>query len=225
MRVLVVEDNEDLAQLLAKGLGAAGFTADLAGCASDARHMIKTNRYCALVLDLGLPDEDGLLVLRDLRAQGEPLPVLILTARGSVNDRVAGLGAGADDYLVKPFAFEELTARLRALLRRPGGLLGRTLTVGNLTFDVEARQICIDGRPHVFSAREMAVLEILMRQTGRVASKKYIEDHLFGLSVDIGSNAVEVYTCRLRKQLALAGARLEIHTIRGVGYVLNEAGT
>jgi DNA-binding response OmpR family regulator len=223
MRMLVVEDNEELAQLLAKGLGAAGFAADLAARAEDARQMLAANRYCALVLDLGLPDGDGLSVLRDLRARGESIPVLILTARGSVNDRVAGLGAGADDYLVKPFAFEELVARLRALLRRPGAMLGKTLVMGNVTFDVESRQIYISGQPHLFSARETAVLEILLRRGGRVTPKKFVEDHLFGLSGDVGSNAVEVYVHRLRKQLSQAAANLEIHTIRGVGYVLNEA--
>jgi DNA-binding response OmpR family regulator len=223
MRMLVVEDNEELAELLEKGLRAAGFAADLAGRAADARQMLGVNRYCALVLDLGLPDDDGLTVLRDLRQRGDNIPVLILTARGGVHDRVTGLGAGADDYLVKPFAFEELIARLRALLRRPGEMLGKMLTVGNVAFDVESRQVYIDGEPHVFSARETAVLEILMRRGGRVTPKKFVEDHLFGLSGDVGSNAVEVYVHRLRKQLSLVKANLEIHTIRGVGYVLNEA--
>lgn len=222
MRMLVVEDNEELAQLLAKGLGAAGFAVDLAARADDASHMLATNRYSVLVLDLGLPDDDGLAVLRELRSKGDGVPVLILTARGSVNDRVAGLGAGADDYVVKPFAFEELIARLRALLRRPGAMLGQTLTMGNVAFDVETQEVCVDGKPNVFSARENAVLEILLRRAGRVTPKKFVEDNLFGLSNEVGSNAVEVYVHRLRKQLLQAGANLEIHTVRGVGYVLSE---
>jgi DNA-binding response OmpR family regulator len=220
--MLVVEDNEELAALLEKGLAAAGFAADLAGRAEDARQMLEANRYCAMVLDLGLPDDDGLTVLRDLRQRGDNIPVLVLTARGGVHDRVTGLGAGADDYLVKPFAFEELVARLRALLRRPGAMLGRTLTGGNVAFDVESRQVYVDGAPYVFSARETAVLELLMRRGGRVTPKKFVEDHLFGLSGDVGSNAVEVYVHRLRKQLSQVKANLEIHTIRGVCYVLNE---
>lgn len=223
MRLLVVEDNEELACLLEKGLALAGFAVDCALRAGDARQMLGANRYCALVLDLGLPDDDGLHVLQDLRARGDSIPVLILTARSGVSDRVGGLGAGADDYLVKPFAFEELVARLRAILRRPDAMLGKTLAVGNTTFDVESRQVYVNAEPCMMSARELAVLEILMRRGGRVTPKKFVEDHLFGLSGDVGSNAVEVYVHRLRKQLRQAGADLEIHTIRGVGYVLNEA--
>jgi DNA-binding response OmpR family regulator len=135
---------------------------------------------------------------------------------------VTGLRTGADDYLVKPFAFEELVARIQALLRRPGDLLGQALNVGNVAFDIEARQVFVDQQPQFFSAREMAVLEILMRRSGRVVAKKLVEDHLFGLSSDGGSNAVEVYIHRLRKQLADAGARVQIHTIRGVGYLIAE---
>lgn len=223
MRLLVVEDNNDLAQLLLKGLDAEGFAADLVTMAGEARVALATRRYSALVLDLGLPDDDGLAVLRELRARKDAIPVLVLTARGGVRDRVAGLRSGADDYLVKPFAFEELVERVRALLRRPGDLLGQMLRVGNVTFDTEARQAFIDDQPQFFSAREVAVLEILMRRSGRVVSKKLVEDHLFGLSVDVGSNAVEVYIHRLRKQLSDAGGKVQIHTIRGVGYLISEA--
>ena len=222
MRLLVVEDNNDLAQLLLKGLGAAGFAADAVTTAGEARAAVATTRYAAVVLDLGLPDGDGVAVLRDLRERKDATPVLVLTARGGVHDRVAGLRSGADDYLAKPFAFEELVARLQALLRRPGDLLGQLLRVGNVAFDTEARQAFIDERPQFFSAREVAVLEILMRRSGRVVSKKLVEDHLFGLSTDVGSNAVEVYIHRLRKQLADAGGKVQIHTIRGVGYLIAE---
>jgi len=222
MRLLVVEDNEPLAELLTKGLNAAGFSIDVVNTAGAARDALATTRYSAIVLDLGLPDEDGLSVLRELRAQRDATPVLVLTARGGVHDRVTGLRSGADDYLAKPFAFEELVARLEALLRRPGDLLGQRLALGNVAFDTEARQVFVNGEPQFFSAREVAVLEILMRRSGRVVTKKLVEDQLFGLSSDIGSNAIEVYIHRLRKQLAEAAANVQIHTIRGVGYLIAE---
>jgi two-component system response regulator TctD len=220
MRVLLVEDNEHLAELLTRGLGGAGFDTDVVTTAAAAQEVLATTRYAAVILDLGLPDADGLVVLRDLRARNDPTPVLILTARGGVQDRVGGLRGGADDYLVKPFAFEELLARLQALLRRPGHLLGTSLRLGNITLDTEARQVFIREEPFFFSAREIAVLEILLRRSGRVVSKKLVEDHLYGLSTDVGSNAVEVYVHRLRKQLADSGADVQIHTIRGVGYMI-----
>jgi len=222
MRLLVVEDNEELAGLLIRGLGAAGFAADVVASAGAAREVLAGARYAAIVLDLGLPDGDGLGVLQALRARQDPTPVLVLTARSGVHDRVTGLQSGADDYLVKPFALEELVARLQALLRRPGELLGRSLHVGNVAFDTEARQTFVADKPQVFSAREVAVLEILMRRSGRVVSKKLVEDQLFGLSIDVSSNAVEVYIHRLRKQLADSGANVQIHTIRGVGYLIAE---
>jgi two-component system response regulator TctD len=222
MRFLVIEDNEELAELLAKGLQAAGYDTDVLTTAAEARAALSTTRYAAAVLDLGLPDGDGLSVLREIRHRKDPLPVVVLTARAGVNDRVAGLRSGADDYIVKPFAFEELVARLEAVLRRPGQIMGSSLRVANLVFDVESRQAFIDDKPQMFSARELAVLELLMRRKGRVVSKKLTEDHLVGLSGEISSNAIEVYVHRLRKQLAERGAKVEIHTIRGVGYLMAE---
>jgi DNA-binding response OmpR family regulator len=220
MRLLLVEDNEELSGLLVKSLGAAGFGADAVTTAADALSVLGSTHYAAAILDLGLPDEDGLTVLRALRARQNSLPVLILTARDGVNDRVAGLRAGADDYLVKPFAIEELVARLEALLRRPGQLLGRSLKLGNLVFDTAARQLFIAGEPQILSARELALLEILMRRSGRVVSKRAVEDQIFGLAGDVGSNAIEVYVHRLRKSLQDYGASAAIHTIRGVGYLI-----
>jgi len=222
MRVLVVEDNPELVSLLKKGLSQGGFPADSVGSACDALHVLSTMQYSAVVLDLGLPDDDGINVLRALRRGGNPIPILVLTARDGVSDRVIGLRAGADDYLAKPFAMEELIARLQALLRRPGNLLGRRLAFGNVALDSEGRQVFVDGAAHVFPARETAVLEILLRRGGNVAAKRLFEDHLFGLSGEVGSNAVEVYVHRLRKLLADAGAAVKIHTVRGVGYLLAE---
>jgi DNA-binding response OmpR family regulator len=146
----------------------------------------------------------------------------VLTARDGVDDRVSGLRSGADDYLVKPFALEELVARLEAILRRPGQLLGSSLRLANLAYDTESHQVFIDGEPRVFSARETSVLEILLRRQGRVVPKKNVEDHIFGLAGDVASNAVEVYVFRLRKQLAEHGAKIQIHTVRGVGYLISE---
>lgn len=222
MRLLVIEDNDELAQLLAKGLKAAGFDVDRLESMGDAQAALATIRYVALILDLGLPDGDGLAILRELRHRKDPIPVLVLTARGGVHDRVSGLRSGADDYLVKPFAFDELLARLEALLRRPGQLLGSSLRHANIVLDTESRQTLIDGEPFMFSARETAVLELLMRRKGNVVSKKLVEDQIFGLTGDVASNAVEVYIHRLRKQLLDSGAKVKIHTLRGVGYVLSE---
>src|ERR1700694_4569979 len=222
MRLLVVEDNEQLAGLLTRALQTAAYETDVLSSLEEASTVLRTTRYAALILDLGLPDGDGLSILRELRHRKDPLPVLVLTARGGLQDRVTGLRSGADDYLVKPFALEELVARLEAQLRRPGQQLGSSLRVANLEFDLRNRQASIDDQPQVLSSRETAVLELLMRSKGRVVSKKQVEDHIFGLSGDVASNAVEVYIHRLRKQLLDKGARVQIHTIRGVGYLIAE---
>ena len=222
MRVLLVEDNADLVSLLIKGLAQGGMSADSVGTVGDALHVLTTMKYAAVVLDLGLPDEDGLSLLREIRRKGDATPVLVLTARDGVADRVTGLREGADDYLTKPFAMEELVARLQALLRRPGNLLGRLLTFGSVSLDTEGRQVFVGGSPRAFPARETAVLEILLRRGGNVAPKRLFEDHLFGISGDVGSNAVEVYVHRLRKMLGDAGASVKIHTVRGVGYLMAE---
>lgn len=222
MRILIVEDNRQLADLLAKGLKSAGYDVDVLTTAAEGLDALSMVSYAALILDLGLPDGDGLSVLRELRHRKDPLPILVLTARGGLNDRITGLRSGADDYLVKPFALEELVARLEAQLRRPGQILGNALRIGNLEFDPRNRQATIDDEPQILSSRETAVLELLMRSKGRVVSKKQVEDHIFGLSGDVASNAIEVYVHRLRKQLSERGAKVQIHTIRGVGYLIGE---
>jgi DNA-binding response OmpR family regulator len=171
MRLLVVEDNAHLSQLLAKGLQTVGYQTDQLATAADARAALLTTSYAALILDLGLPDSDGLSILRELRHRKDPIPVLVLTARGGLHDRVKGLRSGADDYLVKPFALEELVARLEAQLRRPGQQLGSSLHVANLEFDLRNRQASIDSRPQLLSSRETAVLELLMRT--RLSSTRF----------------------------------------------------
>ena len=222
MRLLLVEDNERFAVLLKRGLAAAGFVVDVLPTAEAAAAALRANRFEIVVLDLGLPDADGLDVLGEMRRDQDATPVLILTARGSLEDRVIGLQSGADDYLVKPFALEELIARLQALLRRPGNLLGVTLQLGNIALDTVARQAFVGDQPIFFSAREIAVLEQLLRRSGRVVAKNLLADNLYGLSQEVGSNAVEVYVHRRRKHLAEAGASVQIHTLRGVGYLIAE---
>ena len=222
MRLLVVEDNLDLAGLLISALMKNGFAADVMTSAASAEEALAGSHYAAVILDLGLPDEDGLVCLKRLRARGSNVPVLILTARGSVADRVDGLRAGADDYLVKPFSTDELVARLQALLRRPGEILGKRLQVGELALDVEARQMFVGGKPESFSAREIDLLELLMRRVGRVVQRGYVEDHLFGLESPVGSNAIEVAIHRLRKHLQALDARAVVHTVKGVGYFITE---
>ena len=222
MRLLLVEDNERFAVLLKRGLAAAGFVVDVLPTAEAAAAALRASRFDIVVLDLGLPDADGLDVLGEMRRHQDATPVLILTARGSLEDRVIGLQSGADDYLVKPFALEELIARLQALLRRPGNLLGVTLQLGNIALDTVARQAFVGDQPIFFSAREIAVLEQLLRRSGRVVAKNLLADNLYGLSQEVGSNTVEVYVHRLRKHLAEAGASVQIHTLRGVGYLIAE---
>jgi DNA-binding response OmpR family regulator len=222
MRLLLIEDNERFAVLLKRGLTAAGFVIDILGTAETAAAALRMKRFEIVILDLGLPDADGLELLAEMRHAGDATPVLILTARGSIEDRVTGLGCGADDYLVKPFALEELVARLRALLRRPGNLLGVMLNLGNLSLDAAARQAFVGGTPVFLSPREIAVLEHLLRRSGRVVGKALLESNLYGMSHEVGSNAVEVYVHRLRRRLAELGATVEIHTLRGVGYLISE---
>jgi len=222
VKILIVEDQRRLGQFLKKGLTEHAYTATWVQSCREARDALCETHYDAIILDLGLPDGDGLMLLRELRHRNNPVPVMVLTARGGLNDRVQGLRSGADDYLVKPFALEELVARLEAQLRRPGHMLGSLLRIANLEFDTRNRQAAIDERPQVLSARETAVLELLMRSKGRVVSKKQVEDHIFGHSGEVASNAVEVYVHRLRKQLTDAGSTAEVHTVRGVGYILME---
>jgi DNA-binding response OmpR family regulator len=222
MRLLLVEDNDALSGLLKKGLAGAGFDVDAVATVSDSLAALTATRFSAIVLDLGLPDGEGLSILQFLRGRGDSTPVLILTARASVDERVKGLKRGADDYLGKPFAFEELVARIEALLRRPGALLGTQLRLGRLTFDTTAREIAMDGKIQLVPPREAAVLETLLRRSGHVVPKTIIEDQLYGLSDEVNSNAVEVYVHRLRRQLLDSNADVEIHTIRGVGYLIRE---
>lgn len=223
MRLLIVEDHEDLARLLCERLVGDGYSVDVAATATAAERVLSTTRYAAIILDLGLPDADGLVVLRGMRERNDPTPVLILTARGALDDRVQGLRGGADDYLAKPFEYEELLARLEALLRRPGVMLGRRLEVGDLVFNTAKRDATVRGKPFILVGRELDVLELLVRQSGQVVTRKHLEDQLFGPEFDPVSNAIEVYVHRLRQKLTREEAGVAIHTVRGIGYLLTDA--
>jgi len=222
MRLLLVEDNDRLAQLVVKGLSEAGFTVDRVARLDEAAAALAAGKFDTVVLDLSLPDGDGGEWLRKRRAAGDKLPFLMLTARASTGDKVKGLNSGADDYLAKPFEMEELVARLKALLRRPGGVLGLTLELGRLTFDTVHRETAVAGRRLSLSASELTLLELLLRRAGRVVPRRLLEEGLYGFDDDVGPNSLEAHVSRLRKKLEAAEAGVEIHTLRGVGYLAAE---
>jgi DNA-binding response OmpR family regulator len=223
MRLLIIEDEARIAELLEGALTKAGFTVDKASCCADARGALSLTPYDIAVLDLGLPDGDGMSLLDELRSAGNQIPILVLTARDAVEDRVGGLDAGADDFLIKPFAMTELIARAKALLRRPGGALGTTLSAGNLVFDTIGRDVQIGEHALVLPRREAAIVEHLLRRLDRVVPKAVLEEKLYGFEDELDSNAIPVHIHHLRRRLADAGATVEIHTIRGIGYMLTEA--
>jgi DNA-binding response OmpR family regulator len=222
MRILLVEDHLRLAESITKGLARQGFGVDSFPTAAAALNATRVVAYDAIVLDLGLPDRDGLEVLAELRQSKATMPILILTARDQIDDRVAGLDAGADDYVVKPFSIAELAARLRALLRRPGRALNGVFAVGKIRLHVTARQITVNGSAAHFSAREIEAMEILMRREGQVVSRSSLESSLYGLSRNVSANSVEVLISRLRRRLNTIDAGCAIHTLHGIGYLLKE---
>jgi DNA-binding response OmpR family regulator len=219
LRLLVVEDNQRLCQAVAESLRAQGFAVDTAASASEGLRIWKAADYDAAVLDLMLPDGTGLSALKEMRDRGNTTPVLILTALGTIEDRVRGLDCGADDYLVKPFAMQELIARLRALLRRPGAALGRTLTLGNARLDTSARIATVAESRLELTRSELIVLEALLRNQGRVLSKERLAECLYDFEQDRSANSVETQVHRLRKKLAAAGADVSLRTLRGLGYL------
>lgn len=220
----MIEDDQPLARALTEALKRRGIESDAAGSIADAWQMIKAARYAALLLDLGLPDGDGLALVRSLRAEQNPIPVIAVSARSALDARIAGLNAGADDYVVKPFDVDELTARLHAVLRRQGALSGAELCFGNLRFDTASGDLRVADAAVVLTARERQFAELLLRRFGQVVTKQFAEDQLYGLTQPVGSNALEVQAYRLRRKLEGAGATVRIDTIRGVGYMMREAG-
>ncbi|HWJ17107.1 MAG TPA: response regulator transcription factor [Geobacterales bacterium] len=220
MRLLIAEDNARMGQYLRTALSDRGFTVDLVETAADAEAALFGVDYNALILDLGLPDADGMSLLKSMREKSDMRPVLILTARDSTKTLVDSLNSGADDYLCKPFEMDELVARLRALLRRPGQRKSVVIAEGNIRLDTVEREVRIDGTVIEVPRRELYALELLLRRTGSVISKSTMESMLYSFGEEIASNAVEVVIHRLRKRLLDARASVAIHTIRGVGYML-----
>ncbi len=225
MRLLLVEDTPRLRDLLTEAVHAAGWRIDAVGSLADAEEAIATTPYDLLLVDLGLPDGDGLDLIRATRRAKNQTPILILTARGAIDERIAGLDAGADDYLVKPFNHGELLARCRALLRRSPNAAAPALQAGSLTFDVASGSVTCGGEELALAPRERAVLEILMRDAGRVANKRKLEHALSEFGEELSSNALETAVSRLRKKLDAAPTGLSLETIRGVGYLLREQKT
>lgn len=218
MRLLLVEDDSMLGNAVQAALKQAGYVVDLAEDGESAEDALVTTPYDLMVLDINLPDKSGLEVLAGLRRRKNALPVLALTARDTTAHRVEGLDSGADDYLTKPFDLDELLARIRALLRRSGGRAEPVITHGELVLDPAAKAVTVKGKPVSLSAREYAVLAVLLEGTGRVMSRQQIEEKLYGWDMEVDSNAIEVHISHLRKKL---GDSL-IKTIRGLGYVVEK---
>jgi heavy metal response regulator len=221
VRVLVVEDEPGIAQFVRQGLSEAGYAVDVARDGREGLDYALSAEYDLLILDILLPMMDGLCLLRELRNQGIKVPVLLLTARDRIEDRVAGLDAGADDYLVKPFAFSELLARLRALLRRPALQVDTVLRIGDLEMDTARREVRRAGRLIELSPREFMLLEYLMRHPGQVLTRTQIAEHVWNFDFYSNSKVVDIYIGYLRRKVDRGFAQPLLHTLRGVGYRLS----
>jgi len=218
MRILLVEDNRSLATWTAKALRDSGMVVDCMVDGLDADHVLSIQEYDVVLLDLSLPRMDGLTVLRNLRARGSRVAVLVLTVKSHLEDRVHGLDAGADDYLAKPYALAELEARIRALARRSQGTARNETVVGALTYEAGARLFRLQGAPLELTPRERAVMELLVARAGTPVSKQVLSDRIVGLDSSVSIEAIEVYIHRLRKKLE--GSGVGIRTLRGLGYML-----
>lgn len=220
MRLLLAEDDSVLGDALSKSLRQSGYAVDWARNGQEADLALTDQVYSLAILDLGLPKMDGFEVLRRLRQRRSKLPVIILTAREALEDRVKGLDLGADDYLAKPFDLPELEARLRALVRRGSEVATPEITVGSMTYNPADRVVRINGTPLELSSRELGVMELLMLRAGQAVSKEALVEHLCSWDDEMGDNAIEVYVHRLRKKLEPAG--IQIRTVRGLGYMLDK---
>lgn len=222
MRILIAEDERDLNRILTQKLTADGYSVDRCFDGEEATDFLAAAEYDAVILDIMMPKMDGLEVLRYLRNKGKTTPVIFLTARDAVSDRVKGLDAGANDYLVKPFSFEELTARIRALTRAKFGATDETIVVSDLSLDRASHRVTRGGKDISLSAKEYSLLEYLMLNKGRVLSRDRIEDSVWNFDYDGGSNAVDVYIRFLRRKIDEGHDKKLIHTVRGSGYVIRE---
>ena len=220
MALLIIEDEQKIRDVLRRGLEEEGYAVEVAADGETGLELASAKAYELIILDLLLPGRDGFDICRALRAQGSTVPVLMLTARDAVSDRVTGLDIGADDYLTKPFAFEELLARVRALLRRDRSLRPAVLRVADLTLDPATRAVTRGERTVSLTTREYQVLQLLMRHAGQVLSRAAIEERVWGSGTEIGSNVVEAYIRLLRRKVDFRHPTKLIHTIRGVGYAL-----
>src|SRR3954462_5724017 len=221
MRALIIEDDQTIADFVARGLREAGFAVDVAADGDAGLELASSEPYDAAIVDLMLPKRDGLSVIDELRRRGRSTPVLILSARRTVDDRVRGLQAGGDDYLTKPFAFSELLERVQALVRRSAHASPATvLKAGDLEIDLLSRRVTLEGREIELRPREFTLLEYLVRNEGRVVSKTMILSHVWGYQFDPQTNVVDVLVSRLREKIDKPFARPLLHTVRGVGYVL-----
>ncbi len=224
MRLLLVEDDSRIARFVAKGLREQAYAVDVSSTGEDALYQADINTYDLVILDVMIPGRDGFDVCRELRKSGKRMPILMLTARDAVEDRVTGLDHGADDYLTKPFEFRELLARLRALLRRSGELRPPRIVVADLVLDTAAQTVSRAGRPIPLTAKEYALLEFLARNAGRVVGRAEIAEHVWDESFDPFSNLIEVYVNRVRRKIDAGSEHALLHTRRGAGYLFGDLG-
>tara|TARA_R110002020_G_scaffold309301_1_gene525089 strand:+ start:239549 stop:240232 length:684 start_codon:yes stop_codon:yes gene_type:complete len=220
MRLLLVEDNHRLGTLMRDGLRDSGYAVDWVTTIDESEAALKTTHIDLVLLDLSLPDGDGIDLIRQMRAQNNMTPVLVLTARSGLNDRIEGLDSGADDFLVKPFAIEELSARCRALLRRPDRSLPPQLTLGNVMLNSSERTVSVGEAVQDFGRKEIDLLEVLLRRAEHVVPRPMLEDSMYDMNEDVSSNALEAVVSRLRRHLKQSQATVEIRTIHGIGYTI-----
>lgn len=222
MRILVVEDEKDLNKIISKKLSLDGYSVDSCFDGEEAEAFLFAAEYDAVILDIMMPKKDGLTLLRELREKKNNVPVLLLTAKDSISDRVTGLDSGANDYLIKPFSFDELSARIRAMLRKSAGVASNVITVADLSVNTETKEVLRGGKRIDLSAKEYALLEYLARNKGIVLSREKIENHIWNFDYEGGTNVIDVYISYLRRKIDFGFDKKLICTVRGSGYVLRE---